>query len=285
MCNVEGGVGAPVEAVLLDVLRGDEAGEGVKTVLDDVGGVVGGDGDALIERTLAVMRVVELAGEGEGIAEEEHLLGVESLQRLEVGLLDALGFRDDDHELGEVEALEVVLAVGGDAEADAVGAGVVLADADFAGEAVFGGGVGGAQLLPADLLDLPKGWPGDDDLGLGSGLDPPKDGASGGPVLAGGVAPDDGDAAFVGDEGIEELFLLGVGRAGAGEDVFDEPEGVVSVGREVDGGILGARELDGVLLSWRPVERKRAAGPCCGAAGSSARGWVGCRVYVGSMTE
>ncbi len=211
-------------------LGGDESGEGVETVLDDIGGVVGGDGDALVEGALAVMGVVELAGEGEGIAEEEHLLGVESLQRLEVGLFDALGLGDDDHELRGVKALEVVLTVGGDAEADAVGACVVLADADLAGEAVLGGGVGGAELLPDDLLDLSEGGSGDDDLGLGSCLDPPEYGAGCGPVLAGGVAPDDGDAALVGDEGVEELFLLGVGRAGTGEDVFDETEGIVAVG-------------------------------------------------------
>ena len=42
--------------------------------------------------------------------------------------------------------------------------------------------------------------------------------------------------------GVEELFLLGVGRPGVGEDVFDEAEGIVAVGREIDGG-------DGVLLS------------------------------------
>ncbi len=158
------------------------------------------------------MGVVELAGEAKRIAEEEHLLGVESFEGLEVGLLDALGLGDDDHELRGVEALEVVLAVGGDAEADAVGSCAVLADADGTGEAVFGGGVGGAQLLPDDLLDLAEGGTGDDDLGLGSRLDPPEDGASGGPVLAGGVAPDDGDAALIADEGVEQLFLLGVGR-------------------------------------------------------------------------
>ena len=156
--------------------------------------------------------VVELAREREGVAEEEHLLGVEAFEGLEVGLLDALGLGDDDKQLRGVEALEVVLVVGGEAEADAVGARAVLADADLAGEPVFGGGVGGAQLLPDDLLDLSEGGAGDDDLGLGPGLDPPEDGARGGPVLAGGVAPDDGDAAFVADEGAEEFFLLGVGR-------------------------------------------------------------------------
>ncbi len=227
--DVEGGVRAPLLAALLHVLGGDEAGEGVEAALLDVGGVVGGDGDALVEGALAVVGVVELAGEREGVAEEEHLLGVEAFEGLEVGLLDALGLGDDDEELRGVEALKIVLVVGGDAEADAVGSRAVLADADLAGEAVFGGGVGGAELLPDDLLDLPEGGAGDDDLGLGACLDPPEYGASGGPVLAGGVASDDGDAAFVADEGSEELFLLGVGRAGAGEDVFDEAEGVVAV--------------------------------------------------------
>ncbi len=199
--------------MLLDVLGGDEAGQGVETALDDVGGVVGGDGDAFVEGTLAVVGVVELAGEAEGIAQQEHLLGVEALEGFKIRLFDALGFGDDDHELRGVESLEVVLAVGGDAEADAVGAGVILADADLAGEAVLGGGVGGAQLFPDDLLDLSEGGSGDDDLGLGSSLDPPEDGAGGCPVLAGGVAADDGDASFVADEGVEQLFLLGVGRA------------------------------------------------------------------------
>ncbi len=263
--------------MLLNVLRGDESGEGIETALDDVGGVVGGDGDALVEQTLAVMGVVELAREGEGIAQQEHLLGVEAFEGFEVGLLDALGLGDYDHELGGVEALEVVLAVGGDAEADAVGAGVVLADTDLAGEAVFGGGVGGAQLLPDDLLDLSERGSGDDDLGLGSSLDPPEDGARCCPVLAGGVAADDGDAALIADEGVEQLFLLGIGRAGAGEDVFDEAEGVVSVGGEVDGGVLGGWAFDGVLLSWRPVERKEPPGLAVApAARPLGGGGVGC---------
>ena len=247
--DVEGGVRAPFPAALLHVLGGDETGQGIEAVLLDVGGVEGGDGDALVERTLAVVGVVELAGEAEGIAQQEHLLGIESFEGLEIGLLDALGLGDDDHELGGVEALEVVLVVGGDAEADAVGSCAVLADVDGTGEAMFGGGVGGAQLLPDDLLDLSERGTGDDDLGLGSSLDPPEDGAGCCPVLAGGVASDDGDAAFVGDEGVEELFLLGVGRPRAGEDVFDEPERIVAIGREVDGGVLGAWAFDGVLLS------------------------------------
>ena len=122
------------------------------------------------------------------------MAGVEALEGLHVGLLDALGLGDDDEEVGGVEALDVVVGVGGEGDREAVVVDDVLGPGDLAGECVAGGRDREAELVPEDVLDLPEGGSGDDDLGVGPGVEPPDDGAGGGPVLAEGVARGDGDA-------------------------------------------------------------------------------------------
>ena len=227
---VEGRVFSPVAAMALHVLGGDETGD-VEALAAEVRRVQGGDGDPVVEGGLGVEGLVQLALVGEGVAEEEHLLGVQAFEGFEVGLLDALGLGDHDEQVGRVEALDVVLGVGAERDGEAVVVDDVLVRGQLAGEASVGGGEGHAELVPEDLLDLAGRGAGDDGLGLGAGVEPPQDGAGGGPVLAGGVGGDDGDGGVAG-EGVEDGLLLVVGFAGVFEDLLDESDWVVLVLRE-----------------------------------------------------
>ena len=232
---VERGVVAPVAAVVFDVLGGDEAGD-ADALAAEVGGVEGGDGDLVVEGGLGVMGLVELALVGEGVADEEDLCGVEALEGLHVGLLDALGLGDDDEEVGGVEALDVVVRVGGEGDGEAVDVDDVLVVGDPAGQDVAGCRDGDAELVPEDVPDLAECWAGDDDLGVRAGVEPPDDGACCGPVLAGRVARGDGDAVVLG-EGFQDLLLLVVGSACSAEDLLDEADGVVPESCEHSGGL------------------------------------------------
>ena len=229
---VERVVLAPVEFALLDVFLGGHAG-GAAVLAGEVGGVVDGDGDAGVDVALGVVGVEELAVAGEGVAGEEHARRVEALEGLHLVLGHGVGLGDDDEELGGVEALEVVGAVGGEADGVAVVGDVPLRAGEASAQGDARGLPGGAHLAPDDLLDLALGGAGDDGDGAGAGGEPPEDGARGCPVLAGAVGADDADAALAG-EGPEDLALFVVGGRVA-QDVFDESDRVVAVLFE-DGG-------------------------------------------------
>ena len=78
---------------------------------------------------------------------------------------------------------------------------------------MFGGGVGGAQLLPDDLLDLSEGGAGDDDLGLGPRVSiHQRTARAAAQSLPEELQPTTETRRLVAHEGAEELFLLGVGR-------------------------------------------------------------------------
>ena len=127
-----------------------------------------------------------------------------------------------------MEALDVVVGVGGEGDGEAVVVDDVLGLGDLAGECVAGGRDREAELVPEDVLDLPEGGSGDDDLCVGAGVEPPDDGAGGCPVLAGRIARGDGDAGLL-CEGFQDCLLLVVGSARGAEDVLDETDGVVLV--------------------------------------------------------
>ena len=286
--DVERGVVAPVAPVVFDVVGGDEPGD-ADALAAEVGGVERGDGDLVVEGGLGVVGVEEFALLGEGVAEEEHLRGVETLEGLHVRLLDALGLGDDDEEVGGVEALEVVLGVGGEGDGEALLVYDVLGVGDLAGEGIAGGCDGESELVPEDVPDLPESGAGDDDLGMGPGVEPPDDGAGGGPVLAGGVARGDGDAG-VAREGAQYLLLLVVGFACGAEDVPGEADGVVLVAGEHGGDLPlsppsqpSPIEGEGGLL--RRVNEKSRLACSAGRLVRSFRGSVGCGVYVISVTD
>ena len=225
--DVERRVFSPVAAAALHVLRVDQAGD-VEPLAAEVRGVQGGDRDPVVERGLGVEGLVQLALVGERVAEEERLLGVQALEGFEVGLLDALGLRDHDEQIGRVEALQVVLGVGAEGDGEAVVVDDVLVGGELAGQASVGGGEGHAELVPENLLHLSGGGAGDDSLGVGAGVEPPEDGAGGGPVLARRVGGHDGDRG-VAREAVEDGFLLVVRLASLLEDLFDESGGMVLV--------------------------------------------------------
>ena len=128
--------------------------------------------------------IVEVAGLGEGVADHQRFDGVEASGGVEVGLLDAVGFVDDEEEFRGVEALDVLGFVGGEGDGEAVGGDGVAGLGEFAGEGGVGVGDGGGEFLPEDLLHLALGGRDDDDFGGGAGFEPPEDDAGGGPVFA-----------------------------------------------------------------------------------------------------
>ncbi len=225
--DVQRRVFSPVAAAALHVLRVDQAGD-MEALATEVRRVQGGDRYPVVEGRLRVEGLVELALVGERVAEEERLLGVQALERLEVGLFHALGLGDNHQEVRRVEALQVVLGVGAERDGEPVVVDDVLVRGELAGEASVGGGEGDAELVPEDLLDLTGRRAGDDGLGVGAGVEPPQHGAGGGPVLARRVGRHDGDSG-VAREGVEDSFLLVIGLAGVLEDLFDESGGVVLV--------------------------------------------------------
>ena len=247
--DVERRVFAPVATAALHVLGVDQARD-VETLATEVRRVQGGDGDPVVEGGLRVEGLVELALVGEGVAEEERLLGVQALERFEVGLLDALGLGDDDEEVRRVEPLQVVLGVGAERDGEAVVVDDVLVRGELAGQASVGSGEGDAELVPEDLLDLAGGRAGDDGLGVGAGVEPPEHGAGGGPVLARRVGGHDGDGGVAG-KGVEDGFLLVVGLAGVLEDLFDESGGMVLVlGEHEPSSTHKGRAARPLLLGW-----------------------------------
>ena len=170
-----------------------------------------------------------------------------------------------------MEALDVVVGVGGEGDGEAVFVDDVLVVGDLAGERVAGGRDGDAEFVPEDVPDLAEGGAGDDDLGVGAGVEPPDDGAGGGPVLARGVARGDGDAGLL-CEGFQDFLLLVVGSACCAEDVLGEADGVVLVLFEHGSGLLHA------------LNEKTARPLCCRAARPpSGVLWVG--VSDASVTD
>ena len=208
---VYGGTLLPDLLALLDPSSGGEAGDYYFSGLD-VGAFEGGDGDGAVDVALLVEGSAERAGHGGGVADEEQQGvggGHHGLDGLVDFLADALGFVDDDEYVGAVEALELVCAVGGEAEGVAVVGEVPAGVQHLAAEGLRGGTVEAANLPPEDVAHLPEGGrSAEGDGAAGVGVDEPEQGDGGAEALAKAVASLDGDAAMLG-EGVEHLGLLG----------------------------------------------------------------------------
>ena len=111
---------APGVGFVLDVLGRDEAGDGVGAVLQ-VGRVGRGDAEGCVEVALGVVGVEEVAGHREGVAGHDGFGGVEAAGCVEVGLLDGVGFVDDEQQFWGVEALDALGLVGCEGDGESVG--------------------------------------------------------------------------------------------------------------------------------------------------------------------
>ena len=229
--GVERVVLAVVERVLLDVLRRDHAAPSA-VLAGEVGGVERGDGDAVVEVALGVMRVVELTVAGERVADEQQALRLQPLDGVDVRLRHRVRLGHDDEQLRRVEALDVERVVGREAEREPLLVDAVRVREHPAAEHVGGGSVRLAHLVPDDLFDLALRRAEGEGLALRARLQPPEHGAPGGPVLAGAVRADDADAPLV-HECLEHLGLLRVRRPGVAEHVGHEADGVVRVWSEI----------------------------------------------------
>ena len=163
--DVQGVVPAPFDFAVGDVLRGDHAGHGEP---GDVGRVARADPHGVVHVPLRVVGVVEGSGRHEGVAGHEGQSGIEAPEGVDVGPGDGVGLGDDDHQVGGVEALEVVRGAGGESDGEGLVVDLVPGGPeDAAPQAVCGVGVGRPDLPPQDVVDLARGRAGD--YGLGGG--------------------------------------------------------------------------------------------------------------------
>ena len=213
---------APVLLAVGHVLPGDQARDD-EVVEGDVGGVSRADLDSGVHLALGVVGVVEGARGHEGIAGHEQAGGVKPSDGVDVRLPDGVGLCEDDHQVGGVEALEVVGGVRGESQGEGLLVELVPRGAEHPpAEAVGGLRVGGPDLVPDDVVDLARGGAGHYGLRGRPGVDPPEYGPRGGPVLSGAVASDDGYASSA-SHGVQDIHLFVVGTLA--EDFAHELDG------------------------------------------------------------
>ena len=180
--DVQGVAPAPLRLAVGDVVRGGHAWHGEP---GDVGDVARADTDSVVQVPLRVVGVVEGPRRHERIAGHEDQGGVETPEGVDVGPRDGVGLRDDDHQVGGVESLEIVRRAGGEADGEGLVVDLIPGGPeDAAPQAVRGARVGGPDLPPQDVVDLARGRAGDYGLGGRVRVEPPEDGPGGGPVLA-----------------------------------------------------------------------------------------------------
>ena len=159
-------VPAPLRRAVGDVLRGDHAGHGDP---GDVGDVARADPHGVVHVPLRVVGVVEGSGRHEGVAGHEGQGGIEPPEGVDVGLGHGVGLGDDHHQVGGVEALEVVRGACGESDGEGLVVDLIPGGPeDAAPQAVRGVGVGGPDLPPQDVVDLARRRAGDYRLGGGA---------------------------------------------------------------------------------------------------------------------
>ena len=177
----------------------------------DVGAFEGGDGDGAVDAALLVEGAAEGPGHGGGVADEQQQGvggGHDGFDGFVDFFADSFGLVHHDEHVGTVEALELVCAVGGEAEGVTVVGEVPAGVAHLAAEGSGGGTVKAAYLSPEDVAHLAEGGRGAEGDGLaGVGVNEPEQGHGGAEALAEAVARLDGDAAVLGQGG-KHLRLL-----------------------------------------------------------------------------